>query len=557
MRYLSPIHMTFKKYIPYLFILSLVFFAVSCLPDEFNPDKYDTTIQWEPGVRGPMVFGDLSIEDLLTEFDTTGTISEDSTGFLFFVYDTSKTIFASDFFGTLLEQQFIQVFFSGPGDIPGASLGNIGDTVLFTQDRSFRFAKTRDEQADSIQLKAGELVIDVISTIRHTGILEIRSNNIEINGQPYMQPILISDPSGSFTDQIIIDLAGNTLRLDNPDPDTTFLDMSFDFYLVNSGADILAAEVVDIRQTLRNLEWQAFYGYTGTYDSMIVDRQTMDIDLLEGNFEGTIMLYDPQLHLNIMNSLGVIFEVELQEVEGRFDDGSNLVINIDPNDNPFIVDAPTLAQIGQSVSTEASIDRSNSNINEIGTTDLRGLQYSVHALSNPGGERDNFLQDTSKMTINVEAVIPMHLRIEDVVLTDTFEFDLSDDDSDFGPENINSMYIQLDTENGLPIDLELQVYFVDSNWVRVDSLFDSTNRNILPSGVLDTDGRVIYRTVSSTLITLTQQQIQNIWDADNLIISAYVETKDNTGTIRDVKFYSEYSLYFKLGAGAQISISNE
>jgi hypothetical protein len=221
------------------------------------------------------------------------------------------------------------------------------------------------------------------------------------------------------------------------------------------------------------------------------------------------------------------------------------------------VNAPALAQVGQSVLTEVTIDRDNSNVHEIGTTDLRGLRYSVRALANPGGATDNFLQDTSKMTVNLEAVIPLHLRVEDVVLTDTFDFNLSEEVSDVSPEDVKSLYIKLDTENGLPIDIETQVYFVDSNWVRLDSLFDSSNRNILPSGILDNDDRVIFRTQHSTEITLTQQQITNIWDATQIVFEVTVETKDDTGTIRDVKFYSEYSLYFKLAAGAEVSFTND
>ena len=90
-----------------------------------------------------------------------------------------------------------------------------------------------------------------------------------------------------------------------------------------------------------------------------------------------------------------------------------------------------------------------------------------------------------------------------------------------------------------------------------DSLFDNTSRHIMPSGVLDDNDRVILPTPNTTQVTLTQQQIENIWDADDLIIKAYIETKDNTGVIRDVKFYSGYSLYFKIGAGARVSLSSD
>ncbi len=544
------------KIFPLAFVLSLL--VTACMNEEFEFDKYDTTVEWEPGLQAPLVYGDLSIDDLLSELNRSDFLSEDDSGLLFFVYDTNTSLSAGDFFGVLPDQEFIQVFFSVPYDLPGDSLENLGDTVLFSQDKSFEFQRTGDERIDSIELKGGEVVIDVSSTIRHTGILKIHSNAIEMNGQPYMQTIEISDPSGTFTDQFIVDLAGTTIALDNSDPDTTLLDLVFDFYLIPSGEDILSSEVVDITHSFRDLEFQTLYGYIGSFDSLLIDHQTMDFDLLEGSFEGTVSLNDPQLHLDIMNSFGVVFSIELLDMEGRFEGGSVTAINIDPADNPIVIGAPGLDQVGESVRTEVSIDRSNSNFYEIGTTDLRGLQFSVRAQANPGGETDNFLQDTSGLSVDVEARIPLDLKIEDVVLADTFEFSPFEDISDIGPEDINSMTLTLDTENGLPLELDVQAYFMDSNYVILDSLFDDTNRSILSSGELDGSGKVIARTPGSSTVSLTQLQIENIWDAQNLLFKAWVETtNDAMGAARDVKFYSEYSLYFKIGAGAEVSLRSD
>jgi len=348
--------------------------------------------------------------------------------------------------------------------------------------------------------------------------------------------------------------------LDNSNPDSTLLDLTFDFYLINSGADIMPDEVVDIRKTFQNLEFQTVYGYAGTYDSLIIDNETLEFDFLDFDFEGTVKLYDPRLYLDIRNSFGLTFGIELLDMEASFAESPDLPITIDPADNPVIVNAPTLDQVGESVQTEVTIDRDNSNIHEIGTTDLRGLRYSIRALANPGGVTDNFLQDTSKMKVNFEAIIPIHLRIEDVVFRDTMEFNLSEDldEEDIGPDDIKSMEMKLETSNGLPIDIEMQVYFADSTASTVlDSLFDDTNRNILPAGILNDEGRVIVRRSNTTEVTLTRAQIQNIWDSRNIIVEAVVETKDETGTIRDVKFYSEYSLYFKIGAGARVSIASD
>ncbi|MBA7592291.1 hypothetical protein ES708_34471 [subsurface metagenome] len=118
--------------------------------------------------------------------------------------------------------------------------------------------------------------------------------------------------------------------------------------------------------------------------------------------------------------------------------------------------------------------------------------------------------------------------MQDVVLGDTFDFELvSDEDSDIGPENIKYMMMRMETENWMPLDLGIQVYFIDStqNWLRLDSLFGE-DKDIFKSGVLNADGRVIQATQKITEVVLTTSQIENILDANKLLMKAYIETTD-------------------------------
>jgi hypothetical protein len=170
------------------------------------------------------------------------------------------------------------------------------------------------------------------------------------------------------------------------------------------------------------------------------------------------------------------------------------------------------------------------------------------------------------MDVTLEILIPLDLKIDNVVLRDTFEFELPDSlgDTELDPENFISMFIQLDTKNGLPVEIETQVYFTDSTgmaWTVLDSLFDDSNRKILPSGILDPggSGKVIARSDESVTITVDREMIDNIWDVENIIFEARLQTTpdDISGDPQFVKFYSGYSLYFKVGAGAEISITLE
>ena len=545
--------MWLKRFLPHAAILSLLIVFVSCMNDEWMADKYDFTVRWEPGFEGPLVFGNLSIEDMLTKFDTSGYLIEDSTNFLYFIFDTSETVYADDYID-IPDQDFLQVFFQSEVDIPGSSLGNIGDTITFIEVKNFEWERTGDERLDSVHMKGGEIVIFVTSTIKHTGILTIYSDQIELNGEQYRQVIDISDPSGNFSTTVRVPLAGASLRLDNSNPDTTFLEMIFEFDLINSGADILASEIVSITKSFQSLDYQAVYGYVGVYDSLIIDKEVIEFSSMPEDFIGRIQLADPQIHLKVGNSFGVPFGIELLDLEARFKDASMTPINLDPDVNPIIIDAPTINQAGQSILSHTAIDSNNSNINEIASTDLTGLQFSINALGNPTGFMNNFILDTSHLDVNIEVVIPMHLRAEGLELADTFDFEIGGDEG-FSRENIKSFMFQLETENGLPLEVSIQVYFMDNNDDYLDSLFNEQNWNILPSGVVDDDGKVIMTTYNKVEVPLTESQIDNVFIAEKIMIKTLVETTDQ-GT-RDIKFYSTNSLSFKLGAKAEVSVTSD
>jgi len=545
--------MWLKRFLPHMAIFSLLIVLVSCVNDEWMGDKYDLTVRWEPGFEGPLVYGDLSIEDMLTKFDSSGYLIEDSTNFLYFVFDTSRTIYAKDYID-IPDQDFLQVFFQSEVDIPGSSLGNIGDTVNFVKVKSFAWERTGDERLDSVIMKGGEIVIFVTSTIKHTGILTIYSDQLEVNGMPYRQSIDISDPSGNFQTTVRVPLAGSYVRLDNSNPDSTFLEMIFEFDLINSGADILASELVSITQTFVDLDYQSVYGYAGVYDSLIIDKELIEFSSMPEDFIGRIQLADPQIYLEVGNSFGVPFGIELLDLEARFKDASMTPINLDPDVNPIIINAPTLAQIGQSIISRTAIDSNNSNINEIASTDLTGLQFSVNALSNPTGFLNNFILDTSHLDVNLEVVIPMHLRAEGLELADSFNFNIGGEE-DLSRENIKSFMFHLATENALPLEASIQVYFMDDNDEILDSLFNEQNWNILPSGIVDDDGKVIMPSYYEVDIPLTDSQIDNVFITEWVMFMIFMETTDQGS--RDIKFYSSNYLSFQLGAKAEVSFTSD
>lgn len=548
------IRMPFRRFLSFSITVFILFTVLSCNDDWLSKD-YDSTVQWNGGFKGPLIYGDLSLNDLLSVYDTTGYVSEDSTGLLYGAYSKDTVLRAPDLL-KIPDQDFLQFFFKVDSTIPGFALGNIGDTVGFDQTKGFEFKKFKDERLDSLHIKSGSLGIYVSSTIKHQGILTMSSDKVLIQGQPYNEVIMISDPSGNFEETHSIDLSNSTLIFDNSVPDSTSLYINAHFDLINSGADIMPNEEIQIINSFQSLEFRGAYGYVGAFDSLLFDKAELEFDLLSGNFEGTIDLADARITMRTENYFGVPFGVELLDLEAHFQDGSGETIFIDPGANPITIAAPDITQIGQSVKDSTFINNTNSNLNIAATSDLTGLQYSLRALANPGGEVDNFILDDSELRINVEGLIPLDLRMEDVVLGDTFNFELSDTASDFSSDDIVFVRMTMKTTNSMPLDLGIQLYFVDSiaGWLPLDSLFGA-DHTIFKSGVTDDNGRVILPTSKETVIELTRGQISNLVNANKILMKAYVETAE--GGTRDVKFYSGNSLKFSLGAEIEVSLKIE
>ena len=304
--------MYLQRFLPHLIILLAVLAVMSCT-DDWLRSEYDMTVKWEGGYEGPLIFGDLSLKDLLEEFDSTGYVFEDSTGFLYAAYSKDTTLTGPDML-EIKDQKFIQVFFRPETDIPGELLE---DTVL-VQNKGFKFERTGDERLDSVYVKDGQMRIYVRSTIKHMGNLNISSDQVFLNGEKYDTTIVISDATGTFEQTVPIPLAGGKIYLNNSVPDSSSLYIRFEYELISSGEDIRTTEEVQIINSFHNMEFSAAYGTVGLWDSLLINQAELEFDLLEGAFEGTIKLADPQLNIRTDNSIGVPFDIELLDFEAFF-----------------------------------------------------------------------------------------------------------------------------------------------------------------------------------------------------------------------------------------------
>ena len=98
-----------------------------------------------------------------------------------------------------------------------------------------------------------------------------------------------------------------------------------------------------------------------------------------------------------------------------------------------------------------------------------------------------FIDENASYDVNAHLEFPLDITVEQFRYADTFDFPTlgaidSSMDSD-GWQWVQSLLLRCEFINGLPLDMNVQLYFIDSNYRVLDSLF--TDRSLLQGAVVD------------------------------------------------------------------------
>ncbi len=540
--------------IPSLFVSALILF--SCQKN-YNMDKVSDEVEYTGDWALPLVKASLSLEEIIEEYDTEGYTFIDDEFLIHFTYsDSLISEIASDLV-TIKPQNFLQIYIDSEIDIPAFQGSGVGDTLTYYKTKNYKFAIENGGKLDSIYLKQGDLNLSVTSQFHHLGILTITSDYIKKDGVSFEEVVQISSADGSFTMNELIDVAGYDLYFDNSQPDTTLLPVNFELKLINSGAPINAGETCEITMNFSNLDFFAAFGYIGDYQ-FLSDSGEIELEFFEEFPEGNIRFENPQFIFNIRNSIGVPVQGELFNLSGTStESGQTVDIAFDPGYMPFTVEAPSLAEIGQTKSTVFTVSGENSNIPDAIEIKPNRVTYGVRAMADPGSttERNHFVLDTSRIDVDYEVVVPLWLSASGLSYeVDSMDFDFEEDFGD-ASDNINKLIFRVEVDNWLPLDVDLQVYFLDDLYTLVDSLFESPER-ILGSDPenLDADGKITSPENKVTEIVFEKDDLDKLKPAKYMKLSAALATTDQGQP--PVKIYSFYTIDFNLAIRASFRLNS-
>jgi hypothetical protein len=304
-------------------------------------------------------------------------------------------------------------------------------------------------------------------------------------------------------------------------------------------ADGTRDTVSDFFIFFNGLEFSYAEGYFGnqTHEN---GRDTIKIDFFETWTQGNVTFEDPRIYINVFNSFGVPTRSVAKIFQIQTADGQIL-----PLESPYIDSGidfvfPTFDEIGQEKTTSFSFTKDNSNIDVILGSNPVALDYDVDAITNPDSDVAvrGYITDSSSYTVFVEVDLPIHGRANGYLVRDTFDLNFERFD------RVRAVEFKLITENGLPLGVDVQAYFIGPDGEVLDVLLDEP-QTLLEAAPVNAEGVATSTIKTITLIPFDAERFDRVRNANKLILNAWFSTT-NEGSV-PVKIFKQQELGIRMG----------
>jgi hypothetical protein len=215
--------------------------------------------------------------------------------------------------------------------------------------------------------------------------------------------------------------------------------------------------------------------------------------------------------------------------------------------SPFIntgidFDYPSFQELGQIKTTQFDFNKTNSNIREIFNEKTKTIAYDISALVNP--DRDTtirgYITDGSFFVVNVAVEVPLHGSVNELVVSDTLDIDLSDID------NIESAELKALITNDFPAEMRVQGFFLDGQNKVSANLFEGEGMYI-PGASVGTDGKTLPPKQQAYTIPVDGPTFTKMKESKRMVLVGFLNTLGSERK-ESIWIYNDYGIDIKLGA---------
>lgn len=465
--------------------------VLSCNKNRFDFDSLETVEgsgQW----KLPIGSAHTTLGEVLEQFGENDLISYDENGNLQIHYSfrLKDVIKGSSFLslGTVNSSQT----FNFPNPFPAMHLPDPIDTV-------FRFQQRIELDADSAVIESAviktcTMVNTIVSNLGNVSRIEISSADISM-------------PEGDslFTTEEVVDLAGAAFHLHNEfgEPDTVMV-INYAIYYQLDGMDDPEYEVHSILG-FNNLKLKEISGHVDQFTYEFIKDTTFSLPL--GNIDGQLNLVGTRVSIKEKNTFQNLY-ASLSIYTAEFYGG-----NLDPsmifNHYPYVLEvvpSNTYVEIMDDEPIHLALNPRYDAFRFEGSLDFNPM----------GMDQLVTIYDTSSLSLDIDAVIPMQFNIPGVTYIDTLDLNMGEISA---PSLVSEIILGILFESELPFNLSVQLDMLNSQTgVILGELVDGLTVNGSFDGT---------PTLTNQSISITNNLLDKLMNADKLIMRVGVNTNGN------------------------------
>jgi len=557
----------------YTFLIVILLSLFSCVKEEIDVNKISSNIEASPSIAIPLVYGSISLNDLLVKNKGTNDVSifVDANNLLHLKYSSVlDSFYLSDFIEAVPDQDTSVTFKSGTLGVPNVdydfSTSEFNNYITVQSTRSLYYTlkpNTGDEfYIDSALVEGGILKFEVKSDFKANGTYSIEMPNVVSPAGVPLSIVFNSADQSSFTPKTV-DITGYKVKLLDENGVSNKIKVIYSLNVTRSSLPITDGVKLQCIVTTQNLAFKEAYGYVGQY-MVEVPLDTVKLEINKQFADGEIYLGDPKIALEIENSFGIPMRVSFDSRMKAIIYGENAIpFVINPPNNPKDIAYPLISEIGVVKTDALLINNESSNIADIIAARPDELIFGGKFEINPDKDltKYNFVTSDSYLKASLALDLPFDLELRKFVYSDTLNMDLSETISNL--EDITLLELDMTLENGLPLQLRAQVYFYDQKsdidtslaLLPIDSLVHDNTGFMIESATTQ-NGLVVSPAKFFQNVSITGQRLQALKNAKYVVIKLFIETdQPGIGNIHNpIKIFSTDKFSFRIGAKASANL---
>lgn len=490
----------------------------------YDYSKFDNIIvdPFSPAYVFPIINSRITFKELAEKTGTNSVVEQHPGSDMYFIEfrDTIDLGLATNLFPSIPPVTFNDSYQLAAGELPGVFPAG---TVLGPIDKSFEQTYTTFAGAElkKIDLSGGSIQFNLTNNYNHSvsgnitiiSLKDASNNSIVI---PFTLSSLsntsVSTPlNGDYLDLLKLPSTYNNIRY------------SVSASITSSGNPSLAGSIA-IQLELNSPIYQQITGKI-TYTYVHAD-QPYSIGVFGSTILAEQHIAEPKFSLNFINSFGLPSSVNFTRFEVKNNNGTiTSVAHEGPiNSGDLLIGSPNILKYATdtkpSDTTKLKLDPLNSNIEDL--FDIAPESLSFGATFNIGDAADSnhdyFIRSDSKFRLLSEIEVPLSGWVVTNEIADTIlNVDWPDFENDINLTD-QSFRLKFKFTNGLPLNMYLQVNFLDTNGALVTQLFDAGSEQLIKSAPIAANGESSGTTLAYSYISIDKAKYDQMALSKDMVI---------------------------------------